>query len=160
MMKLDVAERIVSADRIEQGAWMQLTRPNSTDLLFADEKGDYPAMIKVRSYRAKDIADARYRAQAAQASARGNKVKTVATVIREAAETQRPREFAMMAASMKNLDSTQLGKEITPSEDDLLAIAKLPEYQWLVDQVMNFGYTDANFGLEEETKGKNDDGAK
>lgn len=157
-LNLDVAARIVSGDKIAQGAWLHLTRPGDGAPIYADEAGKYPARLKVRSHRHKAFQDALYQAQAAQATSRKGRGKAPAELVRDAFQEGRPRNFSLLVLAVENLDSSQLGKVIEASPEDLMAIAQAPEHQWIVDQVMNFAFNDSNFGAEDDAG--NDAGGK
>lgn len=148
-LKLDVAQRVVSANKIDAGTWMPVTMPgDASSPVFADAEGKFPAEVLVRSYRSKSFKDRVYAANAAQASARKSTSKNMADLVREGEETGRPRNFSWLVMGMRNLDSSQLGVVVIPSEEDLFALAQQPDSQWLVDQVMNHAYTDSNYGAE------------
>lgn len=152
-MKLDLSVLASVADptKIETGAYLHLT--SSGVPLYRDAQAATPTQrvrAKVRSVRSKTYQDYE---QAAQRSAFGRTRKAKGeevqqAVIREIVREQRKKMFATLLIGLENVSNDPKVSYVEVDEDDALALAEMPEYGWLVDQVIAFGQEDANFGAD------------
>lgn len=158
-LKLDAVKGIVNADAIENGAWLHLRSPHvrdgeeEGDLLYLDpEDKRRPIRALVRSYRSQHFRaqDFKVQTKALGQARRMKGAKQQDAIMEEAAWLERPRRFAALLVSLDNVSKESPGVQ-TPSEEDKIELAsksseEAGNYQWLVDQVMKFGFDDDNFG--------------
>jgi hypothetical protein len=173
-LKLDVLAAVTSKDKIDNGAWLHYRSPivapgdDQGPLLYrrnADGTDDVskPVRALVRSqysgyYRSRNLA----LQTVTQSRVGRSKQDQRDEVIRKAVEMERPHQFSYLLAAFENVSSEVDGLQ-KPEEAELLALAQEGEYQWLVNQTMNFAFTDSNYGSGEEvaeaTKGNGSAGA-
>lgn len=147
-LKLDVVERIVSGKGIKNGAWLHLRNPKAGgELVYLDpETKLLPSRIKVRSRRHPDYENYQYDKQAAAAEVRSSRAKGRDEIIRDLIKNEQPGNFAQLFLECENLSEADKGVIITPEKDDLIEMGKLPEYAWIVEQVIGYAFEDTNYG--------------
>lgn len=147
--------KIMDGNAIEDGVWVQLNSPGTSEPLFRDAEKTLPCRVKVRSDKSKVFRSETFKDQQALQNAQARmKAKDREQLLRDAYAKQRPRWFSILLVATENCDAEKAGI-VTPTQDELLEIAAESENLWIVDQVLAIGLDDANFGVAEG----NDEGA-
>lgn len=155
----DVIKKVVSADRIANGAWLHLRAPAPLggeedgtaigDPLYRDPAKTEPVRALVRSHRSKHVRDNDVNIQTKGATAaRRAKGTEQEKVIAQQVALQRGRQFAAFLVGLENATMGHNGLQ-TIDEQQAMVMADQDEFQWLVDAVINFAFDDANYGGDE-----------
>lgn len=169
-ISVNIAKKILAKDLIEDGKWIHLTTGgDDPELLYADAAETKPCRALVRSRRCegmKKVNEALGRKTLGLGRMSNTKAKDVEAGLRK---TEVPRRFAVVLAGLENCDTSNLGIQ-TFTETELLetpvygadgklgeALAYHPDYDWLVNQVVDYAFNDKNYGIETETPAGNAD---
>jgi len=159
-MKFDVLERVSSKEAIEDGAWMRVNAPGTSNPLYRDFKAEdpkEPVRIRVRSIRSEayqaHAANEERKAFNAAKDLTGQKQRDAIVAV---TKKRRVLDFAVLVTEVENV-SKGVDGPVKPSHDDLIRIGSASESGWLVDQVFVFARDDENFGPLESPNGSSGD---
>lgn len=160
---INIAKKLLAKDFIEDGRWIHLmTGGSDPEPLYADKEQKLPCRALVRSRRCigmTKVNESLGRKTLGIARLNNTKAKDIEDGLRK---TEIPRRFAVVLAALENCNTEKPGIQ-TFTETELLeapvygadgvlgeALAYHPDYDWLINQVVDYAFDDRNYDPEAE----------
>ena len=139
--------QIMDGNLLEEGVWFQFNDPISGDPLFRDVEKTLPCRARVRSNLSKTYRSANMReVQKNQATIQRAKKSEREALENEMLDSASAKWFAHAVVAFENCDSERAGI-VTPTREELFALADATENQWMVNQVLEASADQSRYGV-------------